>query len=199
MTARVVEWQAAKGFGFLQLGRQRIFLHRRDFTKWHRTPAIGDQISFILGSDAQGRTCATSAVNLSRGGRTGLVALLFLAALLALPVCALHKWQVNWRWVGGLVLLMNTLTFLAYLTDKHRAENDQWRIPESNLQLLALLGGWPAAFLAQCQLRHKCSKTAFQIQFWFIVLLHQFLALDSLLGWRLSRAMGEIMRRLVKD
>ena len=39
LSARVAEWDRQKGYGFLDSGRERIFLHRRDFVKWHRPPA----------------------------------------------------------------------------------------------------------------------------------------------------------------
>ena len=63
-----------------------------------------------------------------------------------------------------------------------------WRVSEANLHLLELLGGWPAALLAQRRLRHKCSKGSYQFMFWLIVLGHQFAAGDSFQDWKLSRA-----------
>ncbi len=53
--------------------------------------------------------------------------------------------------------------------------------------MLELIGGWPGAFLAQRVFRHKISKRSYQVEFWIIVLLHQFLALDSLFGWRFTK------------
>ena len=38
--------------------------------------------------------------------------------------------------------------------------------------MLALLGGWPGAFLAQRYFRHKTQKVSFQIVSWLIVALH---------------------------
>ena len=32
--------------------------------------------------------------------------------------------------------------------------------------LLGLLGGWPAAIVAQQRLRHKTAKASFQLKFW---------------------------------
>lgn len=37
---------------------------------------------------------------------------------------------------------------------------------------MALAGGWPGALLAQQWLRHKSSKTSFQLQFWLMVLIN---------------------------
>lgn len=110
------------------------------------------------------------------------------AALLALPGYALSRLatQVDWRLLVAVPLLFSFGTFLAYRSDKRRAETGAWRIPEFRLHLLALLGGWPGAFLAQRQYRHKTAKVSFQLIFWITVLLHQALALDSLLAWRFT-------------
>lgn len=62
--------------------------------------------------------------------------------------------------------------FAAYALDKRAARTGRRRTPERTLLLLGLAGGWPGAFLAQCWLRHKSSKRAFQMKFWFTVVLH---------------------------
>jgi uncharacterized membrane protein YsdA (DUF1294 family) len=41
-----------------------------------------------------------------------------------------------------------------------------WRTQESKLHLVALLGGWPGALLAQDLFRHKSRKAQFQVVFW---------------------------------
>ncbi|MCF5934935.1 DUF1294 domain-containing protein, partial [Xanthomonas perforans] len=64
------------------------------------------------------------------------------------------------------------VTLLIYAMDKSAAQRNQWRIPESSLHLLALIGGWPGALLAQEIYRHKCSKAAFQLRFWLTVALN---------------------------
>ena len=188
LTAELVEWNREKHYGFLQYGRVRFFLHIRDFAEHHKQPEVGDKITFILGPDAQGRTCAKQAVHLNDGGRITLLNWLVLAGLLALPVLALRHWQVDWRWTGGVGLSMNVIAYLAYAVDKRRAREKEWRIPETTLLLLGLAGGWPGAFLAQRRLRHKCSKLSFQFWFWLVVLTHQFVAFDSLQDWKFFRA-----------
>ena len=62
-TAPIVEWNREKGYGFLQVGERRLFLHRRELVGLHRMPVVGDVIRFRLGLDAQGRACAVQAVN----------------------------------------------------------------------------------------------------------------------------------------
>ncbi len=67
---------------------------------------------------------------------------------------------------------LSMLTFMAYWQDKWAAQKGQWRTPEKTLQTMALAGGWPGALLAQQWLRHKSSKTSFQLQFWLMVLIN---------------------------
>ena len=69
------------------------------------------------------------------------------------------------------------VAILAYGWDKSAAQRGTRRIPETNLHLLGLLGGWPGALLAQQWFRHKTSKRSFRIGFWFTVLANSALLL----------------------
>ena len=107
---------------------------------------------------------------------------------MVLPVVALYRLHLDLRWVGGYVLVINALTFWTYARDKRSAEAGEWRVPESQLHLMELLGGWPGAWVAQRCLRHKTSKASYQIVFWLIVLAYQFAAFDCLRDGQFSRA-----------
>ncbi|XZE43904.1 DUF1294 domain-containing protein [Pirellulaceae bacterium SH467] len=72
----------------------------------------------------------------------------------------------------GIVLVMSLACFVAYGWDKRRAANGGRRVPEQTLHILALLGGWPGAFLGQRHFRHKTKKLSFLIVLWGIVVLH---------------------------
>lgn len=122
------------------------------------------------------------------GGITPPV-LLVLALLLALPGYALSRLagEIDWRVLVGAPVLISGFAFFAYRSDKRSAETGEWRIPEFTLHLVECLGGWPGAFLAQRQFRHKTAKVSFQLVFWLIVLAHQFVAFDSLNDWAVSR------------
>jgi len=72
----------------------------------------------------------------------------------------------------GLYVVASLAAFIAYAADKSAARNDRWRTAENTLHLLALIGGWPGALLAQQLLRHKSSKTSFLVVFWMTVLLN---------------------------
>jgi uncharacterized membrane protein YsdA (DUF1294 family) len=74
--------------------------------------------------------------------------------------------------IFGWYLLISLLTFVIYAKDKSAAEKGSWRIPESTLHFLALIGGWPGALLAQQVLRHKSKKQPFRFVFYLTVLLN---------------------------
>lgn len=74
--------------------------------------------------------------------------------------------------VLGLYLIQNLLTYALYVDDKNAAINQQQRIPEYNLHVMSLIGGWPAAALAQQQHRHKTQKQPFKTIYWLTALIH---------------------------
>lgn len=79
--------------------------------------------------------------------------------------------------------IMSLATYAVYALDKSAARRRRRRVPERTLHLLALLGGWPGALLAQKHLRHKSVKTAFLLVFWLTVLLNGVLLMA--LVWQL--------------
>ena len=90
-TALIVEWRDEQGFGFVQLGGARVFLHRREFAEFHKAPEVGDRIRFAIGLDKFGRTCAKSATHLNDGGKFTVGDFLALVALLVLPCLAISR------------------------------------------------------------------------------------------------------------
>ena len=96
--------------------------------------------------------------------------LLSLAVIAALASATLNGQLPAWMglWSGATSLL----TFVLYAVDKRAACRQQWRIPESRLQLLGLAGGWPGALLAQGWLHHKNAKGPFQVLFWLCVVVN---------------------------
>ncbi|OXY81408.1 DUF1294 domain-containing protein [Oceanimonas doudoroffii] len=78
-------------------------------------------------------------------------------------------------------LVLSLVTFGVYWWDKRAARLGQWRVRERTLHGLALLGGWPGAWLARHLLRHKSRKPSFQAVFWFTVLAN--LLLPVALWW----------------
>ena len=67
---------------------------------------------------------------------------------------------------------MSLVAVALYAADKRRAARGAWRIRESTLHLVELLGGWPGALVAQHALRHKRRKRSYLVIFWLIVAAH---------------------------
>ncbi|MFT5879845.1 MAG: uncharacterized membrane protein YsdA (DUF1294 family) [Moritella sp.] len=73
-------------------------------------------------------------------------------------------------WLGCGYAVLSVITLVVYGRDKWAAKHQRWRTAERTLHLLALLGGWPGAILAQKVFTHKTSKSAFQRLFLLSVL-----------------------------
>jgi uncharacterized membrane protein YsdA (DUF1294 family) len=71
-----------------------------------------------------------------------------------------------------LYIASSIVTFVMYALDKSAAKAGSFRTQESTLHLLALVGGWPGAMIAQQTLRHKTKKQSFRAVFWMTVLLN---------------------------
>lgn len=75
-------------------------------------------------------------------------------------------------WLASFYGVASAACFIAYAIDKSAALERRQRIPERTLLLLGLVCGWPGGWLAQRLLRHKSSKTSFQLKFWASVVLN---------------------------
>jgi len=185
-TGKITEWNRDRGFGYVAHEGRSLFVHIHDFVQRQGTPAKGDTISFAVGADKDGRPCAVRAV-FRASGRLHLGHLIFLALLLGAPGYALYRGlnleMLRYAVGGGAVL--SALTYLVYAWDKRQVRGAGQREPEALLHLLELLGGWPGAWIAQRKLRHKTAKVSYQIVFWLIIGLHEFVAVDFLRGWPL--------------
>jgi uncharacterized membrane protein YsdA (DUF1294 family) len=61
---------------------------------------------------------------------------------------------------------------VAYRLDKSAAERNAWRTSERMLHVMALMGGWPGALVAQQVFRHKSRKVAFRFALWTTIALN---------------------------
>ena len=66
-------------------------------------------------------------------------------------------------------VLMSSVLFAVYGLDKSAARRGASRTPEWVLHVMALLGGWPGALVAQRVFRHKTVKQPFRTIFWATV------------------------------
>ena len=67
---------------------------------------------------------------------------------------------------------VNLLSFALYGIDKAKARRSAWRIPESTLLLVALLGGSAGALLGMELFRHKTKHWKFRVLVPLFLILH---------------------------
>ncbi len=198
-TGKITHWNADKGYGFItpNSGAKQVFVHIRAFGGRVDQPAIGQLVTFELGKDNQSRPCAervTLAGDKSPGRIKRNDKAFYIGAAL---VFLLMLGAVSW---GGLLpmpvwllyLAASGLTFLVYWMDKAAAQSDRSRTPENTLHLLALLGGWPGAMIAQQVLRHKSSKREFRVVFWMTVVVN-----CVALGWLFTESGRELLQAIL--
>jgi uncharacterized membrane protein YsdA (DUF1294 family) len=95
-----------------------------------------------------------------------------LFALILSVVTGIALWyftQIHPLWIYLLTLTL--ITFLFYGYDKYQAINQNNRIPEAVLHLLALIGGTVGAFIGQLIFRHKTKKLSFRVVFIIIAVM----------------------------
>lgn len=199
---QLIQWDDAKGYGFIQPegGGPRLFVHVKAFGLRPRRPFVGERLSFVAGADAQGKARALKVQSLEpRPTRAPAPAgaaprpeslrgaSLWLIPGFALLVLVVHLAFGLPHWLWGCYLAMSLATFIVYAGDKRAARLQQWRVSEATLHGLALACGWPGALLAQQLLRHKSSKPAFRRLFWLSVIVNLlgFVLIFTPLGTRL--------------
>lgn len=69
------------------------------------------------------------------------------------------------------LLIINIITFLSMFIDKKKAEKGKWRIKESTLLILALIGGSIGEIIGMYTFRHKTQKPRFFIGVPIIIIL----------------------------
>ena len=74
------------------------------------------------------------------------------------------------------LLIINLWCFYLFWTDKKRSKSKKWRISESQLLLVSLLGGSLGGLLAMSIFRHKTKSWKFKILIPLFLALHLYLA-----------------------
>jgi len=187
----LTSWDDDRGFGFLTptSGRGRAFVHITAFGRGTARPRLGETFSYEVDRHgdrgpaavrvaAVGSRWSAPRARAPRPTRSGTIALvvgLVVALGAAAAVWTLTRDSTSPQldglspWLVGGLVGVNALTALVYALDKSAARRGRRRMPERTLLLLGLLGGWPAALVAQQLLRHKTSKRSFQLAFWATV------------------------------
>lgn len=193
---KLISWKDDRGFGFIQPsdGGSEVFIHITGFKDVNFRPQVGDFISYQVTNDKNGKVRAYNALiegviskhthdfssaTTSKSLRAksvvispSLVLKTFVLSLLP-GYGSIHLALRSGNLIPVIIYpVMSLVTFALYADDKSRAKQGKWRVPEKNLHLCELMGGWLGAFVAQQQLRHKSSKVAYQVVFWVIAILH---------------------------
>jgi uncharacterized membrane protein YsdA (DUF1294 family) len=92
----------------------------------------------------------------------------------------------------GLYVVVSGVAFVAYALDKSAARRGAWRISEGTLHVLALIGGWPGALVAQEVLRHKSQKQPFKTILWLTAVLN-----CAALAWLFSPSGAAVVRSVL--
>jgi len=197
-TGVLAEWNDERGFGFVEAGGRRTFVHISAFDTAAGRPQSGDFVEFAMGADADGRPCAVAATRVyplqsapapvrhrpsgHRRGDVEWVAIGIVVAFAAYVALAIHALGVT-PWVAVFYSAISLVTFAVYVADKRAALHGEWRTSERTLQLASLAGGWPGAVLAQQFVRHKNRKPSFQLTFWFAASANVVVFVVVTMGW----------------
>lgn len=77
----------------------------------------------------------------------------------------------------ALIALLNLITFIVYGIDKYKARTGKWRISESTLLLLAIMGGSIGALLGIKVWHHKTLHKKFKYGIPLIILAQTLLSI----------------------
>lgn len=192
----VIEWDDQKGCGFIRprgsgANDPVVFLGRHAMLLRNRQPAVQDEVTYELTTLPSTESNDRLRTKL-RAERVlfldeelpsvipliapifgvAYLAILFLIGFFASPALV----------IAGVSLALSLVSYAMYGWDKSTARRGAWRVSESNLQWIALLGGWPGAAHAQKQFRHKTRKASFQRVFWLAVIVN-IAATATLIVW----------------
>ena len=202
-SGKVVFWRDDKGFGFVKCdqSQQQLFFHIRDQVAGNARPKPGDVLHFTQGKDKRGRPLASQwrfaddkkASSSKKAtpvcsepeaiSQASQFSLLFRITFLAAVVLALMFGKLLYV-LPLLYIEASLMTYWLYKTDKEAAiARHGNRLAEESLQLYALIGGWPGAYIAQQQLAHKRSKVSFRREFGFVILGNALLVSWLLSPW----------------
>lgn len=177
-------WNDERGFGFITPvhGGQEIFVHLKAFSARNWRPRVGQTVTFEVELNRDGKKRARAVqplrpATLARARRQNSAAQWGTATYLAIPafLVLFLMTSIVWRvpgWVAGIYAGASLLAFAIYAADKSAARRESWRVSESTLLAVGLVGGWPGAIVAQQVLRHKSSKASFRAAFWLTVFLN---------------------------
>lgn len=203
---KITSWKDDQGFGFVtQNGADKnkiAFVHIKAFPERSRRPKLGDLITYEANLDEKRRFRADDVKFVKRvpvkfsssrpeGSNSSPSGTLFAYLFcFALGVAVFFE-RLPW-FVLGFYALASVSAYVAYAMDKAAAKSGSWRIAENTLHIWSFMGGWPGALVAQKKLRHKSSKTSFQVMFWVMVVLN-----CAVLAWLLTKSGAALLQSII--
>jgi len=195
LKGKLIKWNEEKAFGFIAPngGGEHVFIHKSALSNRKRIPQINDVITFSIAKDKQGRYCADDATFSGeklkkKEAKSAHQFSIYLSVIfLGLIAVAFFIGYIP-KNLALLYFGASIVTFIAYASDKSKAQRNAWRTPESTLHSLALIGGWAGAAIAQQTLRHKSQKREFRNVFWFTVVVN-----CGALAWLMSANGAHLM------
>jgi uncharacterized membrane protein YsdA (DUF1294 family)/cold shock CspA family protein len=180
-TGTVRVWNPSRGYGFVtRPDGSDLFLHIKAFPRDTPDPAVGEQVSYQIETQADGKLRAARAGTESQPfippirPTSPIIGTLAILAFAAIYVLVDLTWGPIPLWVLFAYFGVSIITFGAYFLDKSAARMKRRRVAETSLILLGMFGGWPGAILAQQLFRHKTAKLSFRAVFWVSVLINVF-------------------------
>jgi len=195
LKGKLIKWNEDKAFGFIvpNGGGEHVFIHKTALSNRKRTPQVNDVITFTIAKDKQGRYCANDAtfsgekLKKKEAKSVNQFSIYLSVIFLGSIVVGLFMGYIP-KNLALLYFGASTVTFIAYASDKNKAQRNAWRTPESTLHSLALIGGWAGAAIAQQTLRHKSQKRDFRTVFWLTVIVN-----CGTLAWLMSSNGAHLM------
>jgi uncharacterized membrane protein YsdA (DUF1294 family)/cold shock CspA family protein len=184
---KIISWNNDKAYGFIaptnsktinnRASGTHVFIHKSAILNKTRKPVTGDIITFSLSKDKQGRPCAIDATfsgeKLAKKYSPLSETLpIYLAGVFIFGLLISYLKFLLPTWIFVLYTSTSVISVVMYIIDKSNAKRGEQRIPEITLHLMAIIGGWPGAAIAQQTLRHKNRKQSFKVGFWLTVLFN---------------------------
>lgn len=178
----VANWRGDRGYGFVspEGGGPDLFLHVSAFQSTDARPHTGMEVTYEAQVNRKGQLRAEQVVvagekwirtpSVSQTGDR-VLGYAVVACFSVIMILEITLWGMP-TWILAVYGGASIVSFALYWRDKKAAIEGTWRVPEEQLHLLGLVGGWPGGVIAQNLFRHKTQKKHFVRYFWFTVLLN---------------------------
>ncbi len=170
MQGIVVKFDPSKGFGFIRSKNNDndIFVHIKNVSN-ASILSTGQTVEFQIKNSKKGQAAVLVVAGRKQQSPFFIFGAIATVVIFIISTFLVLQYQVHM--LLAYFVAVNIMTFIVYGYDKKIAGSDKLRVPESILQTLAIIGGSPAALIAQKFFRHKTIKSSFQIVYWLIVIM----------------------------